>query len=505
MSRPRATTQANQMTPTPIVKRSRFRSATDDPPRLLDTPPPNMSDRPPPRPLWRSTSRIMIALVRTSRMVKARITSGSLRHVRREPVSASQHGHVVETADPAELVDLQAGAPDEASVDVRLLHDPADVRGLDRPAVEDPQAVGRTVAVHLADALADRRADLLRVVRGRHLARADGPDGLVGDHEARDLLGGEPVERAVELREREGHVLAGLAYVETLPDAHDRGHPGVERLVGLRVDQLVGLVVVHPALAVPDDDVGAAQLGQHGRGDLAGVGAVVVDGDVLGAVADRQPVAVDQRLHRAQVGERRHHDDLDLAEVVALVRQRPGELLDRHHRFLVVEVHLPVARHQRRAVRLLGHGQPLSSTAMPGSSLPSRNSSDAPPPVEMWPNAASSKPSWRTAAAESPPPTTDRPSISVSACATARVPPAKASVSNTPIGPFQKTVLASASAAAKAAADSGPMSSPRASAGISEAGTTDGCGSRSPDGNAVSTTTSVGSRISTPRSAASLR
>ena len=94
---------------------------------------------------------------------------------------------------------------------------------------------------------------------------------------------------------------------------------------------------------------------------------------------------------------------------------------------------------------------------------------------------------------------------SISACATARVPPANASVSNTPIGPFQKTVLASDSAAAKAAADSGPMSRPRASAGISEAGTTDGCGSRSPDGNAVSTTTSVGSTISTPRSAASLR
>ena len=38
-------------------------------------------------------------------------------------------------------------------------------------------------------------------------------------------------------------------------------------------------------------------------------------------------------------------------------------------------------------------------------------------------------------------------------------PPAKASNSNTPIGPFQKTVRASASAAANALADSGPMSS----------------------------------------------
>ena len=66
---------------------------------------------------------------------------------------------------------------------------------------------------------------------------------------------------------------------------------------------------------------------------------------------------------------------------------------------------------------------------MPGSSLPSRNSRLAPPPVEMWPKAASSKPRVRTAAAESPPPTTERPpaaETSVRACATARVPSANA-------------------------------------------------------------------------------
>ena len=40
--------------------------------------------------------------------------------------------------------------------------------------------------------------------------------------------------------------------------------------------------------------------------------------------------------------------------------------------------------------------------------------------------ASSENPSWRTAAAESPPPTTDRPSTSVSACATAFVPAANA-------------------------------------------------------------------------------
>src|SRR3546814_206398 len=52
---------------------------------------------------------------------------------------------------------------------------------------------------------------------------------------------------------------------------------------------------------------------------------------------------------RSDVGVGREHRYLDLGVVVPLVRERPGELLDEHHRFLVVEVHLPVARHERRA------------------------------------------------------------------------------------------------------------------------------------------------------------
>ena len=56
--------------------------------------------------------------------------------------------------------------------------------------------------------------------------------------------------------------------------------------------------------------------------------------------------------------------------------------------------------------------QTSSSAATPGNSLPSRNSSEAPPPVEMW-VILSSSPAWVTAAAESPPPTTVMAPLSV--------------------------------------------------------------------------------------------
>ena len=83
----------------------------------------------------------------------------------------------------------------------------------------------------------------------------------------------------------------------------------------------------------------------------------------------------------------------------------------------------------------------------PGSVLPSRYSRLAPPPVEMWPNcvvgeAERAHGGRRVAAADDG----ERRRPRSSACATARVPAANGAISNTPIGPFQKTVLASASA-----------------------------------------------------------
>src|SRR6185436_11323811 len=83
------------------------------------------------------------------------------------------------------------------------------------------------------------------------------------------------------------------------------------------------------------------------------------------------------------------------------------------------------------------------SAATPGRVRPPRNSSDAPPPVEMC-VILSVTPALATAAIESPPPITVIPFTAGTALATSIVPLAKASISNTPIGPFQMTVLAPA-------------------------------------------------------------
>src|SRR5207237_9407678 len=84
------------------------------------------------------------------------------------------------------------------------------------------------------------------------------------------------------------------------------------------------------------------------------------------------------------------------------------------------------------------------SASTPGSFLPSRNSSEAPPPVEMC-EIFSATPAACTAATESPPPTMETaPRLLATARAIATVPSAKGSISNTPIGPFQTIVLPAA-------------------------------------------------------------
>src|SRR5712692_860311 len=80
------------------------------------------------------------------------------------------------------------------------------------------------------------------------------------------------------------------------------------------------------------------------------------------------------------------------------------------------------------------------SAANPGRSPASRNSRDAPPPVEIW-LILLTRPAWVRAATVSPP-TTLKLVVAATASAKARVPRSKGGISNTPIGPFHRIVRA---------------------------------------------------------------
>ena len=196
---------------------------------------------------------------------------------------------------------------------------------------------------------------------------------------------------------------------------------------------------------------------QHRRRDLAGERPLGLPVQVLRGEQHAAARAGTRPPARAREGRR----DQDLAAGdVARRRSIHGARAARAS--APRAVHLPVAGEQRDAVRSCVR----SSAASPGSVPPSRNSSEAPPPVEMWVMALGACPS-----ASPPPPSRRRRRcwsrrLSASASAIAIVPAANGATSKMPIGPFQKTVRAVRDLGAEALARSrGPMSSPILPAG----------------------------------------
>src|SRR6204780_2973169 len=386
--------QMNHRIPVKTVIRSRFRSTTDDDPRDDETPPPKRSDSPPPLPLCSSTSTTMSRLVMIRTIKIAMVTAGS------GPLRAFRSGdgaQITIPADPDKFPGIEAGPSHQAPIDVRLRHDRGHVVWLHRPAIQNTRTSRHSVPVNGGNAAANGGADFLSVLRRRYLAGADRPDRLVGHDHATDLFALETGEAAVQLGEGIRDVVAGLAYLERLADAQHGGDGGPQSGLHLGVNQRVVLAVVLSPLRVTGQYVVAAQLGQHRPRHITRVRAIVVRRDVLRAVQQPELVALDERLHAAQRGERRQHGHVDGVEILAGQAER--QLLGQRNGLEMVVVHLPVAGDERFPATRLAHvGVPSSSATSPGSHLPSRYSRLAPPPVEMWVNESSGIPRIRTAA-----------------------------------------------------------------------------------------------------------
>src|SRR5688572_1029641 len=335
--------------------------------------------------------------------------------------------------------------------------------------------LGRVVSEPLAQPLPDVPMRLGRLRRRGGSAGADRPHRLVGDYQQCELLARQPIEPCLDLTIEYAERLAALALIERLADADDGREARRECGDRFSIDHRVGLAEQCAALGVSDDHILGAGLADHRRADLSGECALALP---VGVLRRNHDVAVAGRLRSGvQRGERRREHDLDVGDVL----HQAAELFDVLHGLVDRLVHLPVSRDEwsahaqsckMRNSKCKRFKMPVcvlhlafcifdyawGSTATPGSVRPPRNSSDAPPPVEMC-VMRSVTPAFFTAAIESPPPMMVVPLTSATAFATAIVPRAKSSISNTPIGPFHTSVFASRTAAAYALIVSGPMSS----------------------------------------------
>ena len=194
---------------------------------------------------------------------------------------------------------------------------------------------------------------------------------------------GSPGERGGQhLVDRVLDLIAGLADLQLLTETEDRDEAVLVRGGGLGGQVRVGLVVIVAALGVADQHVRAAQLRQERAGDLAGVSTGIVRRQVLRTVG-RPSLSASTRvcaLRRAVNG-----GNTATSTCSRYLSGRVNAIFwtsAMASKWLRLIFQLPAIRGLRGPclVPFLG----ASRTAIPGSSLPSRNSGEAPPPVEMW-------------------------------------------------------------------------------------------------------------------------
>src|SRR5712664_960231 len=199
---------------------------------------------------------------------------------------------------------------------------------------------------------------------------ADCPNGLVRDRHA--TLGRVSGECRLELAGNDRQRLARLALRQCLTDAQEGLQIGGQRCGELFARLLVGFPKHVPTLGMADQCHASAGLRGEGSRDGAGKRALRFPVDVLRTDQDI-PVPGDilrDRLERNSGWEKPH-------------RPLVGNLARRKERAQVLprlggpHIHLPV-----RGENQASHAS--SSAATPGNSFPSKNSSDAPPPVETW-------------------------------------------------------------------------------------------------------------------------
>jgi len=247
---------------------------------------------------------------------------------------------------------------------------------------------------------------------------------IAGKHIFGDLGGRNSVERSLQLFRAALERFAVGMFQRAFADRDDRRQLVIQSRAHFAGHARIGLPEDEATLGVSEDYVANAQFAQHERADLAGERSVVRRMHVLRAETESR--ISEQRVHGSERGKGRCDDGLDVVRQAFL-----EQLADQLPRLCDGLVHLPVAHDQGTArTRTGAHARTpwrsaaRSRAATPGSVLPSRNSSVAPPPVETC-VIALANPSSCAAAAASPPPTTLTAPARVAAAIaspTARVP-----------------------------------------------------------------------------------
>ena len=199
-------------------------------------------------------------------------------------------------------------------------------------------------------------ADLLGLLRRCGLAGADGPDGLIGDDDAADLLLRHTGQRQLDLHGDPFLRHAGFPLCKRLAAADDRDQARIQRRMKLCIH--VRIRLAHgAALGVTEDDIFAPCINEHIRGDLAGIGT----GGMRIAVLCTDGHAC--LAHGADCGRDAHSRDAQRDITPAALRQQALQLGHERLRLRRRFIHFPVTGNERFAIFSVHSALPLSDPA----------------------------------------------------------------------------------------------------------------------------------------------
>ena len=180
--------------------------------------------------------------------------------------------------DGAELW-LKRGASDEESIDVGLADEFCAVSSIGRATVLDPGGCGNLSRDVLAQPGTDVGVGILGNCRGSRLSCADGPNGLVGNHDARPAGDGALYSIKLGLDNIIG--LASFALLKSLTDAEDDLEAGTLGNGSFGCDHLIGLTVELATLGVTNKSPLKTKVLDLLSRDLSGKCTVSICADVL--------------------------------------------------------------------------------------------------------------------------------------------------------------------------------------------------------------------------------
>jgi hypothetical protein len=221
------------------------------------------------------------------------------------------------------------------------LHQDIDVLRFNRATIQYSYTRGNVFLKQIANNASEKSVNLLGLSFGGGFPGTDGPYRLIGNNELQGIIEVDPGQAGPQLLFEDGQGLSSLALFQGLADAEDRRDAMLQGSEHALVDHCIAFLEYLPPFGMADNGHGGADILQHGRRNLAGIGALLLPVHILGRQQDVR--SSNDIGNRGQSGGGRRHHDITITHAGGGRHNGTGQLSG----FIDCGMHLPVTGDQR--------------------------------------------------------------------------------------------------------------------------------------------------------------